>query len=236
MKIFYDSNNFIKSAVSNETCVCTSHRENCLLDHYDLEVIEVDPEIYPGLTCVYYENYNNNVTLLDGYGLPLFKYADGQVVQVQDATEYQVDSAMWATYLERLGVEVAELITTSTNDELKTVYDASPQHKKDIIYKELEYAEARKINQVTFNLGTEIVLRALGEWFYIKEVEQRSPTADEIAGFHLLLQRTHDHALGMGMPMSETSWWQDYAHSLLDASDALRMETFAKRFYITGRP
>jgi hypothetical protein len=170
------------------------------------------------------------------YGLPLYRYIDEQVIPVQDPIEYQLEESYWEAYIKKLTDEVDDQIKSLSNDEMKAIYDSSPQYKKDVIYKEIEHFEAEKVDQVTFNLGIEMIARIIAEWFYIKEVEQRNPTSDETAGFHQVLQNLRDHNIGMGMPISTTSWFQEYLHTLLEESDALRTETFSKRFYITGRP
>jgi hypothetical protein len=235
MKIFYDSNNFVRKAVSFETCVCLAHKDKCDLEHEDLGIIETDGLEYQGLTCINYSNFDSSLVLIDEYELPKYKWINNSLVEVTSPLDYQVDVKLWEIYLKKVEKEVIELINTKNNDELKAFYEESPEYIKDIMYRQIETIEASQVPQVSMNLVLEIMLRIYAEKEYVARIEQRELTEDESNAINAVLTIIHDHSFGMGMPLSMTSWWIPYLTYMLDTSDNLRMATISKRFYITGK-
>lgn len=232
MKILYDNNGFVWKAVSKQTCVCGHTTQEGICTHVqDWCTTSAD-----GLNVKSYSTYDRTIaTLVDGYGVPMYKYADEVMQLITNFADYLVDTNVWAVYLKRLTDEVDEILLTKTNDEIKAIYEASPAYKQAVIYQELEFTAAQAVNQVVTNLSFESMIRILAEMEYIRVVEERSPTADELAGYKNVLTLLHDHSIGMGMPISITSWYQTYLHYMLDNSDALRTATIGRRFYITGQ-
>ena len=129
MRIFFDNNGFIREAITKETFY----------------------EDAPGFTSAIV-NYTFNQLIDVICGLPLYKYVDSQVTEITDPYDYHVDSKLWNAYLEKLHQEIKISLNTKTLDEMKTIYDSSPQYKKDVIVEEIElkWASVNKPIQIQF--------------------------------------------------------------------------------------
>jgi hypothetical protein len=219
MKFFIDDHGFVTSALSEGSHCYQPACENFTCPQ-----------------CILLPGFVFTDTVTDApYGIPKYKIIEGQFTEVADPVEYQVHPPYWSAYLLKLTDEVDVLIGSSTDQELKDIYDASPAYKQDIIYSELERLAGLNIPQNSMNLSLEIMVRVFAEWMHIQYVEQRPPTTDETNGILNVLSMLHNHSYGMGMPISTTSWYQYYLNAMLTASDNLRMVTLAKRYFVCGR-
>jgi len=141
--------------------------------------------------------------------------------------------------MKKLYVEIEELILTKTNDELKAIYDSSPDYKKLAIYNGIHYYYGEKITQWDYNLAYEILTRIMLEKHYIEQVEERSLTQDEETAYNNVLTIFHNQNTMLLTPPQTTilhmdNWYHGYLQNMLNASDTIRSECIPKQVYVCG--
>jgi len=169
------------------------------------------------------------------YQLPLYKVVSDDIVEIGDPLDYIVDQELWAKYLVKLNDEVHDLLSTYTLDELKVIYDQSPDYKKDAIFMGIEYKWAGMISQHRANLSTDILLRMVFEYLHIKEIEKRELTPEESSSFGEMLENVHSHSHSLGFPMKPNQWYHQYVLDMLVDTDFSRVKAGEQRLYVTGR-
>lgn len=174
------------------------------------------------------------------YGLPLHRYENGIMRDIDDPLEYSIDADLWSRYQIKLSDQIQDWIKTKTNDQLKAIHDESPTYIQNAIYEELEAYWSHKLPDYRLNLSFEVMLRAFAEVLYIRDVEQRELTEGENTAYVALLQTMKDHSSVMkpdpNTPLLDpNAWYHSYLHLILQTSDSLRGACIPQRYYITGR-
>lgn len=214
MKIRFDSNGFIWELYDERT----KATQNTVSD-----TLQADVE------------YDFDVIVDTEYAVPFYRYLNNTVYKITDPEEYKVDSDLWLSYLDKLNAEVQFMLKTKTDDEMKALYESAPDYLKTAIYYGIELKWAGYISQYRFNLAIEMVTRTIAEYLYIKEVEKREFTADELAGINKMLTMIHNHSATVEFPIKETGWYHGFVNSMLEDSDYARYQCIPQRLYITGR-
>lgn len=209
MRVFYDLNNFVREAVSDDSEIVNSWTGE----------ISQDME---------------HASLIDEYYLPLYKMSNGVAILITDPADYQVDSRLWALYLKKLNAELAVLISTKTNEELKVIYDASPAYKKIAIGDAINSYWWGKVPQTRINMTYEIIHRLMSELLYIERVEQRTLTEGEQSAVNQLLTMVHEHNAILNLPLAADSWYISYFHAMLEFSDTIRDSHVPQRIAVMG--
>ena len=237
MKLLYDTNNFIRTAISDNVCICSeyiAHEGQCLLDHNDLDLIEIGIDDYDGLTAVYFANFDSNVELSDYYNLPQYQFIDNEVVPVTDPVVYQVDPLMWQNFVRKLTDQTNLDLANLTDAELKVIYDNAPQYQQDIIYAQIELNEAGTILQQRVNLTIESIMRTVLEIIYIRDVVKRELTQGEQTAYDAVLTRVHN-SNGQFMPFNGNQWYDTYQQYVIDDITAARTLIGNRRYAICGK-
>ena len=64
------------------------------------------------------------------FAIPLYQYIEGAVVPITDPQVYMIDPDIWLSYLDKLNSEVQFLLRTKNDQELKAIYETSPDYVK----------------------------------------------------------------------------------------------------------
>lgn len=221
----------------------------CDVNKFIWSITSIDTEIdsVNGFYTIYEtacENYSFKSTQVLNlvHNFPLFKYdiENDNIILITEPTDYQVDQDIWCKYQAFISDDIKSWFKFKTNDQMKAIYDVSPEWKQQLIYDNIHWFWGAMVNQWNTNLGFEILHKLMCEYMYIKEVEQRELTVDETTVFHAWLTDMHSHNNMLFIPgqtkvFESPNWYQPFFNSLFPSVDYIRNLAIQQRMYICGR-
>ena len=217
MKILYDVNNFIWSAVTNQNNMDVP-------EGYFTADVNTSEQI--GLL---------NKVLEPGYGYPLLKYIDGVIVPITDYNDYAVSMTILRSYMDKRKKDFSEMIEKSTLDSLRTLFH-SLNSDEQLEFRKCfsEYWATGASTQTDVNLSFEGMFRILIKTFYIKDILQRELTVAEKDEYDSLLTLFFNHDQLMEPYLPNKEWVLPLVGRVMDEINTVRFnQVFPKLDYIT---
>jgi hypothetical protein len=204
MKVKYDENNFVWGIANNDNSfeLVGGYSEMIMDDVYLGDIFE------------------------PGYGYPLYKMIDPDIILITDPTEYQVSTRIWRLYLSKVRNDMFNLIESKTNQELAILYAALPALHKPIFYTCLEEYWSREIPQYTMNTALEMMIRyntKILKMLY-DAYDKQNMNADLKASFDRFFAMFDAHDAVMQPPLTANTWILNTLESLLIEADHLRFD------------
>jgi hypothetical protein len=213
MIILYDNDGFIWCTMSDESTVCDS-----IFNHKTVDYV-FDKEVVDSIS-----------------GLPNYRIIDEEINLIQNPQEYQLNESLWQIFTQKIYDDTLHLVKTTSKEDLKVLYNQSDAFMKTVIFDCINLKWAEKVPQYQYDLGSEMMIRCLSEYVYIKEVENRDLTTSERSALTSILTSIHQKGAFVQLPpLASGSWYIKYISQLLDSSDLARQMCIPERMYVTGK-
>lgn len=217
MKILYDANGLIWSAVTNQN---------------SLEV----PTGYFMVQLDSAEEINKLKSITEpGYGYPLYKYVGGIVSEITDYNDYASNMTAMKSFMDKRKKDFSEMIEKSSLDSLRDLF-RSLNADEQLMFRKCfsEYWSVGASTQTDINLAFEGMFRVLIKAMYIKDVLKRDLTVDEQTEYENLLTLFYNHNELVEPYLPSVAWSIPLIDRVMDEINGVRFNhVFPKLAYIT---
>lgn len=218
MKILYDANGLIWSAVTNQNNITAP-------DGYFIAQVDSTEEI----------NKLKSITE-PGYGYPLCKYVGGIVSEITDYNDYTSNMTAMNGFMEKRKKDFSEMIEKNSLDDLRTLF-RSLNADEQLMFRKCfsEYWSTGASTQTDINLAFEGMFRVLIKAMYIKDVLKRELTIDEQTEYENLLTLFYNHNELIEPYLPSVTWSIPLIDRVMDEINGVRFNhVFPKLGYITA--